>query len=113
MKQGALASADAFILPSHQENFGMSVVEALAAGLPVLISDRVNIYREVEADNAGYVDTDDLAGTTRLIERWIRTASLERQAMRKNARQCFVQRFEINHAVDSLLEILRHPTSNE
>jgi glycosyltransferase involved in cell wall biosynthesis len=112
LKWGAFSAADAFVLPSHQENFGMSVAEALAAGVPVLISNRVNIYREVEADNAGYIDSDDLAGTTRLIERWIRAASSEREAMRKNARQCFARRFAINQAVDSLLEILRHP-SNE
>ena len=41
LKWGAFAAADAFILPSHQENFGMAVAEALAARLPVLISDRV------------------------------------------------------------------------
>jgi glycosyltransferase involved in cell wall biosynthesis len=106
MKQGALASADAFILPSHQENFGMSVVEALAAGLPVLISGRVNIWREIDEDRAGYVESDDLAGTTRLIERWLATAPTERETMRANARKCFAYRFEINHAVESLLRIL-------
>jgi glycosyltransferase involved in cell wall biosynthesis len=42
-------------LPSHQENFGMSVVEALSYGVPVLISDKVNIWREIEADRAGYI----------------------------------------------------------
>ncbi|HZR77812.1 MAG TPA: glycosyltransferase, partial [Chthoniobacterales bacterium] len=66
MKQGAIASADAFVLPSHQENFGIAVAEALAAGVPVLISNRVNIWREVQADGAGFVDSDDLAGTIRL-----------------------------------------------
>ena len=84
----------------------MSVVEALAAGLPVLISNRVNIWREVEADHAGYVETDDLSGTTRLIERWLGTAEEDRQVMRANARNCFTNRFEINRAVDSLLSIL-------
>jgi glycosyltransferase involved in cell wall biosynthesis len=113
LKWGAFSAAEAFILPSHQENFGIAVAEALAAGVPVLISNRVNIYREVEADNAGYVDTDDLAGTTRLVERWIRTSPLEQQAMRESARQCFAQRFEINHAVDSLLEILRPPNPSK
>ncbi len=64
MKQGAFANAEAFVLPSHQENFGISVVEALAARVPVLISNRVNIWREIEADRAGHVESDDLAGTS-------------------------------------------------
>jgi glycosyltransferase involved in cell wall biosynthesis len=109
MKQGALASADAFILPSHQEDFGMSVVEALAVGLPVLISGRVNIWREIDEDGAGYVESDDLAGTTRLIERWLATPPAEREMMRANAQKCFARRFEINHAVESLLRILNKP----
>src|SRR4029077_201821 len=96
MKAGALQAADAFILPSHQENFGLSVVEALAAGVPVLISNCVNIWREIEADHAGYVENDDLAGTTRLIERWLRTPEQDRQIMRSNARDCFARRYEIN-----------------
>jgi glycosyltransferase involved in cell wall biosynthesis len=106
MKQGVLASADAFVLPSHQENFGISVVEALAAGVPVLISNRVNIWREIDADRAGYVESDDLAGTARLLQRWIDTPTAERETMRQNARNCFEQRFEIDRAVDSLLQVL-------
>ena len=109
IKQGAFAAADAFVLPSHQENFGISVVEALAAGVPVLISDRVNIWREVEADRAGYVGPDDVEGVTRLLQRWIDTSPTERDAIRANARKCFEQRFEINRAVDSLLQILNEP----
>jgi glycosyltransferase involved in cell wall biosynthesis len=113
MKQGAFAAADAFILPSHQENFGIAVVEALAEGVPVLISNRVNIWREVEADRAGYVQQDDLEGTTRLLQRWIETPVAEREAMRQNARKCFEQRFEINRAVDSLLRILNGARSSQ
>ena len=109
MKQGAFAVADAFVLPSHQENFGISVVEALANSVPVLISNRVNIWREVEADGAGIVDSDDVEGTLRLLQRWLDTPSTERGAMRHNARKCFEQRFEINRAVDSLLQILNEP----
>ncbi len=109
MKQGALASAEAFVLPSHQENFGISVVEALAAGVPVLISNRINIWREIDADRAGYIDSDDLDGATRLLQRWINTSSAEREAIRCNARRCFEQRFEIGRAVDSLLHILNEP----
>jgi len=109
MKQGAFASADAFVLPSHQENFGISVVEALAAGIPVLISNRVNIWREIDADRAGYIESDDLAGTTRLLQRWIDTPPAERETIRQSARHCFAQRFEIDRAVDSLLRILNEP----
>lgn len=112
MKQGALGSAEALLLPSHQENFGMAVVDALAAGLPVLISNRINIWREIEADRAGCVASDDISGVKSLIERWISTPPEQRDAMRSNARQCFINRFEISRAVDSLLKILSEDTAS-
>ena len=111
MKQAALELADAFVLPSHQENFGMAVVEALAVGLPVLISNRINIWREVDEDRAGYVEPDDFSGTVRLLNRWIAVPETVRADMRTNARRCFEQRFEVDKATDSLLQILNEASA--
>ena len=113
MKQAALATADAFVLPSHQENFGVAVVEALAVGVPVLISNRINIWREVDQDGAGYVESDDFSGTLRALNRWMGAPQNVRDGMRANARRCFEQRFEINKAVDSLLDILNESKAGE
>lgn len=54
-KLAALSAADAWALPSYTENFGLAVVEALAAGAPVVISDQVNIWPEIAAARAGVV----------------------------------------------------------
>jgi glycosyltransferase involved in cell wall biosynthesis len=54
-KLAVLRDARLFVLPSYSENFGLAVVEAMAANLPVIISDRVNIWREVQAAGAGRV----------------------------------------------------------
>ena len=70
-KWGAFHAAEIFVLPSHSENFGAVVTEALSCGLPVLISNKVNIWREIINYKAGLVENDDLAGTTRLLERWL------------------------------------------
>jgi len=110
-KQAAFDVADVFVLPSHQENFGMAVVEALAVGLPVLISIRVNIWREIEQDRAGYVEPDDFSGTVRLLNRWVAAPQSVRDGLRVNARRCFEQRFELNKAVDSLLQVLNEVPS--
>ncbi len=107
-KWGAFSAADAFILPSHQENFGIAVAEALACGTPVLISNKINIWREIDAAEAGYVDNDDLAGTRRLIERWVDTGPDDRDAMKERARRCFVRHFEINRSTELLLKVLEN-----
>jgi glycosyltransferase involved in cell wall biosynthesis len=106
LKWGALAAADAFVLPSHQENFGIAIAEALACGTPVLISHQVNIWRDVVNDGAGFADDDNFSGTARLLRRWLTTPTAERDRMRVAARRCFERRFEVNRATDSLLSIL-------
>ncbi len=106
MKWAALRAADVFVLPSHQENFGLSVAEALACGVPILMSNRVNIWREVQEDGAGFIDTDDVPGTERLLRRWFETPKPERATMQRRAAECFAKRFEIGHAAASLLKIL-------
>src|SRR5438105_6162023 len=111
-KWGALSAAETFVLPSHQEDFGMAVVEALACGTPVLISNKINIWREIEADGAGYVENDDRAGTANLLRRWLATPAAARSAMRQNARRCFANRFEIERATDSLLSVIANPGGN-
>ena len=106
LKWGALLAAEAFILPSHQENFGIAVAEALAVGTPVLISDKVNIWREIEADNAGLVAPDTLDGTVSLLERWLALDASGYAAMGERAQQCFAERFHIQRATERLLEIV-------
>jgi glycosyltransferase involved in cell wall biosynthesis len=111
VKWGALSAAEAFVLPSHQENFGIAVVEALACGTPVLISNKINIWREIEADGAGLVENDDLSGTINLLKRWLALPASARDAMQQKARECFAGRFEIERATDSLLAVIANPTS--
>ena len=106
MKWAALRAAEVFVLPSHQENFGLSVAEALACDLPVLISNRINIWREVEEADAGFVEPDDLPGTERLLARWFATVQSDREVMRQRAGDCFRKHFQIERAAASLLKIL-------
>jgi glycosyltransferase involved in cell wall biosynthesis len=106
LKWGAFRAAEAFLLPSHQENFGFSVVEALACQVPVLISDKINIWREIADDRAGLIETDDFEGTVRLLRGWITMAEEFRQTMRISAQRCFTSRFEIEMAAANLIDFL-------
>lgn len=106
LKWGAYHAADAFILPSHQENFGIAVVEALACGAPVLISDKVNIWREIVEDGGGVTASDDLAGVTKLVHSWVDWTETDRPRMHHAARACFERRFESLEAAHQLLAVL-------
>ncbi|HEY1965436.1 MAG TPA: glycosyltransferase, partial [Acidobacteriaceae bacterium] len=106
LKWSALAAAEVFALPSHQENFGIAVAESLACAVPVLISREVNIWREIEAANAGFVAPDTVAGTISLLTQWQQLSEPERSAMRQNARQCFQEHFDIEHSAARLLDVI-------
>jgi glycosyltransferase involved in cell wall biosynthesis len=105
-KWGAFHAAEVFILPSHSENFGIVVAEALACRLPVLISDKVNIYREIVQDGAGFAEPDTLDGTVALLERWLGLSADELHQMRSRARASFEGRFEIQQAAKKLVIVI-------
>ena len=107
-KWGAFHAADAFCLPSHQENFGIVVAEALGCGKPVLISDKVNIWREIEAIGAGIVRPDTVEGTIDALRTWLTITPEEQSGMREAGRQCFENRYRIERVAKDLIDIISH-----
>jgi glycosyltransferase involved in cell wall biosynthesis len=105
-KWGAFRGARAFVLPSHQENFGIVVAEAMACGRPVLISNKVNIWREVEGAGAGLVEADTPEGTVSLLERFLASAEDEVSQMSLLARAGYEATFSIEGAADDLIDLL-------
>jgi len=106
VKWGAFYSAEAFVLPSHQENFGIAVADALACGTIPLISDKVNIASDVAEDGAAFVEPDTVDGTVRLIERFLAVSEEERAAMRKRARDSYERRYSLGNAAQAVYSAL-------
>ena len=104
-KWGAFRSAEMFALTSHQENFGIAVAEALVVGTPVLITRKVNIWREIEDDGAGIVVTDDIDGVSDGVGRFCAMSPASRGSMSERARQCFVRRYDIEVVAARLLRV--------
>src|SRR5262249_48145888 len=77
-KWGALHSADLFVLPSHQENFGIAVVEALSCALPAIVGTGVNIWREIVEDGAGWVCEPKADPLAQLLLSWNETKEEDR-----------------------------------
>lgn len=113
LKWGAFDCAEAFVLPSHQENFGIVIAEALSSGLPVLTTNKVNIWKEIKDSEAGIIETDDQAGVIRLLESWISLSDEGRDAMRNNALPCFRNFFDIKLSTDRLLDALKLAASDK
>ena len=106
LKWGALYAAEALVLPSHQENFGIVVAESMACGVPVLISNKVNIWREIIADKAGVVGQDNLEGTVEVLQKWLSTPIHQRRSMQENAKNSFEKRFSIHQSTQNLIRLL-------
>jgi glycosyltransferase involved in cell wall biosynthesis len=91
-KRCVLGGSDIFILPSQSENFGISVVEAAASGMPVIVSDRVNLWRDVEEAQAGLVAPPDAAAFTERL-RFLLDNPSAAGAMGKRGAEMVARRF--------------------
>jgi glycosyltransferase involved in cell wall biosynthesis len=106
LKWGAFMASEIFVLPSHQENFGIVVAEALSCSLPVILSNKVNIWREVVNCGAGFAGDDTVEGTEASLERWSELAPAEISTVRARSKKCFDEFFNFTVTSRKLLEIV-------
>jgi glycosyltransferase involved in cell wall biosynthesis len=105
VKWGSLFASEVFILPSHQENFGIAVAEALSCGVPVLLADKVNIAPDIAADGAGLMEPDTQEGTHNLLRRWIALSPEARRQMAAQALRTYNERFDMRKNAVSILSL--------
>jgi glycosyltransferase involved in cell wall biosynthesis len=84
-KWGALYGAELFVLPSHQENFGIAIVEAMACKTPVLITKRVNIWQEIAQGEGGIVTDDNSESVLSALKIWIDMSVDDKKRMGEKA----------------------------
>lgn len=106
-KWGAFYGCKAFILSSHQENFGIAVVEAMACAKPVLISNQVNIWREIEKSQAGLVYEDTEEGVYSMLKYWIKESDEKQKEMGENALNVFKLNYAIEKAAIRMIECVK------
>lgn len=106
-KWGAFYGCEAFILPSHQENFGIAVVEALACGKPVLISDQINIWREIVQGAGGFAEQDTLEGTYLLLKKWIASSRETKLQIQINARKTYENLYRVSVTTQRFLNLIK------
>ncbi|HWZ52941.1 MAG TPA: glycosyltransferase [Granulicella sp.] len=106
-KWGAYQACEAFILPSHQENFGIAVAEAMACGKPALLSNQVNIAPEISHAGAALMEPDTVQGTLQLFARWIQLSPQERQQMGSLARNTFETRYDMRTNAAAIMDLFR------
>lgn len=104
-KDAVLGCASLLVLPSHQENFGLCVLEALSNSVPVLVSPHVNLASEICSANAGWVaavEKDALAA--RLAEA---LRDEEELARRGRAGKKLSHRYSWESAAKGLIDLYR------
>jgi glycosyltransferase involved in cell wall biosynthesis len=106
-KWGAFYGAEAFVLCSHQENFGISVVEALACSKPVIISNQINIWREIESEKAGIVCNDNYEDLHISFLKWFELSLTQKEDMGTNAFKAYLKYFHVTAAVTKFLKELK------
>ncbi len=111
LKKMLLGGADFFILPSYQEGDSVAIKEAMAAGLPVIITPYCH-FSEVKWSKAGLVVDTQIEEISNAIIQFCRDANM-RVEMGKNARALIEQKYTWDRISGKLIEIYEDILNNK
>lgn len=101
-KWGAILASKAMVLSSHGENFGVSLVESMCLGKPVLTTNKVNIFKEILNDKAGYISNDNVNDFAKILKKFNELKDNELKTLSNNAIKCFAKNFDLSKNKNSL-----------
>ena len=107
LKWSAFRASELFCLPSYGENFGIVVAEALGCGLPVAISNKVNIYKKIESGKAGIIFNNDHEGLNSALTSWLSLSYDKKLIIRQNALETFNKEFNLENISKQFLKIIK------
>lgn len=110
-KDAALQDADIFVLPSYSENFGIAPAEAMAASVPIVISDQVAIHGDVTDANAGVVVPCNVRALSEALLRLLRDPGL-RSELGRNGQALAARRYSIEAMTRSILGLYQDVIAN-
>lgn len=106
LKWGTISNCKAMLLASHGENFGISVVESLSVGRPVIITNKVNIYRDILMSQSGLISDNTTKSFGEKLLQFEKLNKKEIKRMSQNSIKCFKKNFELTHNDDHLSKLL-------
>jgi glycosyltransferase involved in cell wall biosynthesis len=93
-RTAAYVDATVFVLPSYSENFANTIIESLAVGTPVIISDQVNLHNEIASAKVGGVVPTNSKALAAEIRGWLGDIR-RRESASANAGN-FLQSYDLN-----------------
>ena len=102
-----MSKASIYVLPSVDEPYPMSVLEAMAVGRPVVVTDTCGLAPLVRATRSGMVVGSDLESLTSAVRQLLTTPALWRE-FSHNARRTAVEQLSMAPVADILEECYHH-----
>jgi len=108
-KWGAFYNCEAYLLPSHQENFGIAIVEAMACEKPVLITNNVNIWKEIKEGGGGcVVDLEENNGLKNALSELIEQSDENLKIKGLKAFKTYQNKFDIQICANKFIQTLKN-----
>ena len=108
LKWDAFNSCDVFCLPTHQENFGITIAESLSVGKPVITTNKTNIWKILRNYKSGFTSNDDYNGLLKSLIKWNLLKTKEYKQMSKNSFKCFKENFYKDIVIKDYKRILNN-----
>jgi glycosyltransferase involved in cell wall biosynthesis len=110
-KLAALADADMFVLPSYSEGFSIAVLEAMASGTPVLVSDRVGFGEVIRETQTGHIVELNPESVRMGLEKMLDNKAY-RQQLQDNALNLVKSRYDIQIVAGNLVKEFQKISEN-
>ena len=102
-----MKNAQAMVLSSRGENFGVSLVESLSVGTPVITTSKVNIQNIIKKNNCGFISNINEKDFTKKMFKFINLSKFEKKKLKTNSLICFNKYFNLKFNINSFINTLK------